>query len=186
MTLLPRSQDYTDRDFDSLRTRLISRIKAVPNFSGWTDFQAADFGTLLLESFCFVGDVLGFNQDAASREAKWGTATQMRSLLRLCKQIGYLPAGQQPAQTAVTISAKGLQADVTIPAGCVVTPKGTPDIPFRTLIEVVLTPAAQAGMSPLNKAPHNQTPSHRWPILFPPRRPSRPSASLGRPFSSTG
>lgn len=139
-------KDYTDKDFDSLRARLIASIKSIPEFSDWTDFSVADLGTLLMEGFCFAGDVLGFNLDGASREAKWGTATQLRSILRLAKQIGYLPAGPKAATATETISAVGeLAANVTIPAGTTVLTKDDAPIEFRTLGELTLTPSAPTG-----------------------------------------
>jgi hypothetical protein len=121
---------------------LISLIKSIPEFSTWTDFQAADLGTILLESFCFVGDVLGFNLDAASREAKWGTATQKRSLLRLAKQISYRPRSASAATATVTISAADLQANCTIPAGTIIKTGTNPTVDFQVLAQEVLTPAA--------------------------------------------
>ncbi len=39
MALLPDSVDYTDRDFDSIRARLIALLKSV--FPDWTDFDVA-------------------------------------------------------------------------------------------------------------------------------------------------
>jgi hypothetical protein len=137
--------DYTDRDFDALRARLISLIKSVPNFSGWTDFQVADLGTILMESFCFVGDVLAFNMDYASREAKWGSATQLRSLLRLSKMITYKPRGASAGTVTETIVATGLQANVTIPAGTIINTKANPAVGFQTLSQLVLTVAAPSG-----------------------------------------
>ncbi len=51
--MLPASVDYTDRDFDSLRARLIALVKSV--FPDWSDFDVASFGNVLLELFAFVG-----------------------------------------------------------------------------------------------------------------------------------
>jgi len=141
--VLSPSTDYTDRDFDSLRARLISLIKSIPNFSGWTDFSYADIGNILAEAFCFTGDVLHFNLDAAAREAKWGTAQQLRSILRSAKMIGYQAKGQSAATTSETISATDtLMANVVVPAGTKITTKGIPAIEFQTLNAITLTQAA--------------------------------------------
>ena len=48
MNLLPEAVDYTDKDFDALRTRLIQLVKSV--FPDWTDFEVASFGNVLIES----------------------------------------------------------------------------------------------------------------------------------------
>ena len=58
MATLPESVDYTDKDFDALRARLIALIKSV--FPDWTDFDVASFGNLLVELYAYVGDVLTF------------------------------------------------------------------------------------------------------------------------------
>ncbi|WP_233595276.1 MULTISPECIES: hypothetical protein [Corallococcus] len=63
MSLLPGSTDYTHRDFDALRARLVALVKSV--FPEWTAFDVASFGNLLLEMHAFIGDVLGFYQDTS-------------------------------------------------------------------------------------------------------------------------
>jgi hypothetical protein len=141
--MLPLSRDYTDHDFDSLRARLLSCMKSV--FPTWTDDQAGDFGTILLEAQPFVGDVLAFNLDAAAREAKWGTATQMRSLLRLAKQIAYSPKGASAATTSETITATGLLANVTLPTGTIIKTQGVSPVSFQMLADLTLTPGAPSG-----------------------------------------
>lgn len=139
--MLALSKDYTDSDFESVRLRLISLIKSIPNFEDWTDFQVADLGNILLEAFAFVGDVLAFNMDGKAREAKWGTATQLRSLLRLAKQIAYKPRGASAASTVGVLAAVDLAANATIPKGTIIQTKSAPTIDFQTLEDVLLTPS---------------------------------------------
>lgn len=67
MATLPESVDYTDKDFDALRARLIALIKSV--FPDWTDFDVASFGNVLVELYAYVGDVLTFYQDNAPSTA---------------------------------------------------------------------------------------------------------------------
>jgi hypothetical protein len=61
VAVLPTSLDYTDKDFDALRARLIALVKSV--FPDWSDFSVASFGNLLIEMYAFVGDVLTFYLD---------------------------------------------------------------------------------------------------------------------------
>ena len=68
MATLPESVDYTDKDFDALRARLIALIKSV--FPDWTDFDVASFGNLLVELYAYVGGVLTFYQDNLARESR--------------------------------------------------------------------------------------------------------------------
>lgn len=87
MATLPESIDYTDKDFDALRARLIALIKC--HFPDWTDFDVASFGNLLVELYAYVGDVPTFYQDNLARESPLVTATQRKSVMALAKMLGY-------------------------------------------------------------------------------------------------
>lgn len=99
MATLPESVDYTDKDFDALRARLIALIKSV--FPDWTDFDVASFGNLLVELYAYVGDVLTFYQDNLARESRLVTATQRKSVMALAKMLGYRLHGAQAATAEV-------------------------------------------------------------------------------------
>lgn len=45
MALLPEPVDYTAKDFDALRSRLIALLQRV--FTDWSDFDVASFGNVL-------------------------------------------------------------------------------------------------------------------------------------------
>ena len=135
--MLPASVDYTDRDFDSLRARLIALVKSV--FPDWSDFDVASFGNVLLELFAFVGDTLTFYQDNLARESRLVTATQRRSVIALAKMLGYRLKGARAATASVTFElAVPPAASVTIPAGTVVrTKEVTEPIRFQTIAPIV-------------------------------------------------
>ena len=73
MAVLPPSVDYTDKDFDALRVRLMALVQSV--FPDWSDFSVASFGNVLLEMYAFVGDVVTFYLDNQARESRLVTAT---------------------------------------------------------------------------------------------------------------
>lgn len=133
MALLPESIDYTDKDFDALRARLIALIKSV--FPDWTDFDVASFGNLLIEMYAFVGDVLLFYQDNLARESRLVTATQRKSVIALAKMVGYRLHGAQAATAEVELRlAEPPLANVTVPAGTVVrTQEVTEPVRFQLL-----------------------------------------------------
>ena len=87
MALLPPNLNLTDKDFDSLRLRLIALVKSV--FPDWSDFSTASFGNVLLELYAFVGDVLTYYLDQQARESRLVTATQRKNVLALCRMLGY-------------------------------------------------------------------------------------------------
>ncbi|MBK7537576.1 MAG: baseplate J/gp47 family protein [Myxococcales bacterium] len=142
VALLPSSEDYTDRDFDALRARLQSLVLSV--FPEWSDFDVASFGNLLLEMFAFVGDVLGYYQDALARESRLVTATQRRHVISLAKMLGYRLSGAQAATATVRFSlARPPAAAVTLPPGMVVrTPQITEPVRFQLLAPTVIPAGA--------------------------------------------
>ena len=141
-SILPGSLDYTDKDFDALRDRLIRLIRSV--FPDWTDFNVLTFGNILMELFAFTGDVLTTYQDNQANESFIPTATQRRSIINLSKLIGFELPGQTAAQADVTLSlAVVTPGAVNFPAGTIVrTLDVTGAIRFQTLTAVSIPAAA--------------------------------------------
>lgn len=149
MAILPTSLDYTDKDFDALKARLEKLIRSV--FPTWTDFNVANFGVILLESFCFMGDVLTSYQDNQAGESRWSTARQRKNMIAMAKLIGFSPDGAKAATVDVTITAldQGTGGapvgSVTIPAGTIVsTAEVAEPAEFQLLSDAVIA----AGASP--------------------------------------
>ena len=144
MNLLPASVDYTDKDFDALRARLIQLVKSV--FPDWTDFEVASFGNVLIEMFAFVGDVLTFYQDNLARESRLVTATQRKNVMALAQMLGYRLQGARAATAEVRVTlTRPPTADVVIPAGTVVrTQEVTEPVRFQLLADAVIA----AGQDP--------------------------------------
>lgn len=116
MPLIAPSTDYTDKDFDALRSRVRNLVSAA--FPQWTDDNIANFGNMLLDLVCFVGDVESKYQDSQARETRWGTATGLKNILNLCKMIGYTP----PGATAALVTERFTLA--TPAAAAIILPKG--------------------------------------------------------------
>lgn len=108
-SLLGSTVNYSDKDFDSLRLRLINLARSA--FPEWTDYNVANFGNLLLELYAFVGDVLMFYQDNQARESRISTAQLRKNLLALTKLIGYTPRGASAATVDLTVTLS------TVPTG---------------------------------------------------------------------
>jgi hypothetical protein len=102
MGILPPSIDYSDKDFESLRARLFDLIRSV--FPAWTADAAANFGNLLVESFCFVGDVLTYYQDQQAREGRFAFVQMRKNMIALCKLIGYELSGAEAATGDVVLT----------------------------------------------------------------------------------
>jgi hypothetical protein len=155
MGLLARASDYTSKDFDSLRVRLQSLVRSV--FPDWTDFNVANFGNILLELYAFVGDVLLYYQDNQARESRLLSATQRRSLLALCKLLGFRPAGARAATADVVFSLPTAPlADVTIPRGTKVRTASVSEAVSFQLVSDVVIPAGATPPSAMGTAEHSE------------------------------
>ncbi|MCC6649509.1 MAG: t4-like baseplate wedge, partial [Polyangiaceae bacterium] len=144
MAILPPSVDYTDKDFDALRERLIALVASA--FPDWSDFSVASFGNLLLEMYAFVGDVITYYLDAQARESRLATATQRKNVIALARMLGFRLEGARAAKATVVLALGAPPAaTVTIPAGAIVrTQEVTEPVRFQLLAAAVIG----AGASP--------------------------------------
>ena len=95
--------DYTSRDFSGIRTQLVGLAKGLmPEWE--TAGEAPDFGTLLLELFAYMGDVMHFYIDRTASEAFLGTAVRRQSILYIADMLGYRPIGQMAASVQLLFS----------------------------------------------------------------------------------
>ena len=142
MAVLPTSLDYTDKDFDALRARLIALVKGV--FPDWSDFSVASFGNVLIEMYAFVGDVVTFYLDNQARESRLATATQRKNVIALARMLGYKLHGAQAATAEVLLElARPPAADVVFSAGTVVrTQEVTEPVRFQLLADTVIPAGA--------------------------------------------
>jgi Baseplate J-like protein len=111
--------DYSARDFDTIRSMLVGIAQGL--MPEWrTVGEANDFGTLLLEEYAFMGDVMNYYIDRVASEAFLGTAQRRQSVLYIAEQQGYSPIGQRAAIVNLTFSLDGSYTGtdpVAIPAG---------------------------------------------------------------------
>ena len=115
--------DYTCRDFTAIRAQLVGLAKGLmPEWQ--TAGEASDFGTLLLELFSYMGDVMHYYIDRTASEAFLGTALRRQSVLYIADMLGYRPIGQQAA--SVGLQFKRLASpDPAAPDPAVTLPVGT-------------------------------------------------------------
>ena len=79
---------YTSRDFDSIRSDLVEYAKRYYP-STYKDFSEASFGSLMLDSVGYVGDILSFYLDYHANEIFFDTALEYNNIIRHGKQRGY-------------------------------------------------------------------------------------------------
>lgn len=130
--------DYTDKDFESLRARLINIIRGA--FPDWDDFEVANFGNVLLEAFAFTGDVLVNYQDNQARESRLSGANLRSNVLALAKMLGYEAATAAAATADVLFTLDQVPSnDVTFEAGTVVKTRDvTGAVEFQLLLDLTI------------------------------------------------
>ena len=83
---------YTSRDFDSIKQDLIEHAKRYyPD--NYNDFSEASFGSLMLDTVSYVGDVLSYYLDYSVNESFLDTAIEFSNVRRHAKNLGYNFAG---------------------------------------------------------------------------------------------
>ena len=82
------SINYTNRDFTSIREDLESYVKRYyPD--NYRDFTEASFGSMMLDTVAYVGDMLSFYTDYQANESFLDTAIEYDNVLKLSRQMGY-------------------------------------------------------------------------------------------------
>ena len=94
--------DYTSRDFESIKTDLVAYAKRYYS-NTFQDFNQASFGSLMLDTVAYVGDILSFYVDYQANESLLETANQYDSILRIGRQLGYKFSTAQTAYGTVAL-----------------------------------------------------------------------------------
>ena len=82
------SVKYTSREFDTIKRDLIDYIKRYyPNT--YRDFNEASFGSLMIDTVSYIGDILSFYIDYQANESFLETATEYNNILKLGRQLGF-------------------------------------------------------------------------------------------------
>lgn len=115
-TDLPNTIDYTAKDFAGLQAALFAY--AAIEMPSWTARQTGDFGVLMVDLMCYIGDILSYYEDRIAAEAYLATATQTTNVLLLAQLLGYTPSPALAASGTVTlISDPSTLSPIVLPAG---------------------------------------------------------------------
>jgi hypothetical protein len=105
--------DLTARDYTGLQRVLLDRMSTLGN--RWTDRHEADPGVALVELLAYVGDRLGYRQDAIATEAYLGTARRRISARRHARLLDYSMHDGCNARTAVRVLVSSAADGQTLP-----------------------------------------------------------------------
>ena len=91
--------NYTNRDFSTIKQDLVNHAKRnYPDI--YKDFNEASFGSLMLDTVAYVGDIASFYLDYQVNESFLDTAVEYRNVERLSRQQGYKFSGS-PTSTGI-------------------------------------------------------------------------------------
>ena len=109
--------NYYSRDFESIKQSLVTHAKRYYPDS-YKDFSEAGFGSLMLDTVSYVGDVLSFYLDYQTNESFIDTASERKNIIRLSKQFGYkfddVPSSQGIATFYIFVPAIAAGNDVDV------------------------------------------------------------------------
>ena len=79
---------YTSRDFNSIKRDLVNYAKRY-YANTYQDFSEAGFGSLMLDTVAYVGDILSFYVDYNVNECFLDTAIEYDNIIKLGRQMGF-------------------------------------------------------------------------------------------------
>ena len=84
----PPAINYTNRDYSSIRNDLENYAKRYyPDTYG--DFSEASFGSLMLDTVAYIGDILSFYVDYEANESFLDSSVQYDNVVRHARQFGF-------------------------------------------------------------------------------------------------
>tara|TARA_A100001515_G_scaffold79822_1_gene63391 strand:+ start:144 stop:1958 length:1815 start_codon:yes stop_codon:yes gene_type:complete len=115
--------DYTAKDYISIREALIDHAKRYYPDT-FQDFNESGFGSLMIDSVAYIGDIMSLYLDYQANENFIETAIEDENILKIGRQMGYKNQGPGVATGLV-------QVFVEIPANA----DGTPNTQYRPIIK---------------------------------------------------
>lgn len=102
---MPKSKNininYTSRDFDSIKEELVEYAKRYYPDS-YKDFTDASFGSMVLDTVAYVGDVMSYYLDYSVNESFLDTAIEYDNVRKHARALGYNYSGAPVSYGIVT------------------------------------------------------------------------------------
>lgn len=102
MPILRPKINYSNRDFESIRSEIIDILK-VYYPEQFQDFNVTSIGMSMVDLLAYVGDILSYNTDKRFNELFIDGVTEREAVFRLAKTFGYKPVGNRPAVSLIDI-----------------------------------------------------------------------------------
>ena len=125
--------NYTNRDFESIRNDLLDHAK-IYYPDTFKDFSEASFGSFMVDTVAYVGDMLSFYLDYQANESFFETAIELENIEKHARQLGYKTTPAKASQGMLTFFVK-----VPVGAG------GGPDTNYMPILRSGSTFSAESG-----------------------------------------
>ncbi len=102
---------YTSRNFNSIKEDLVNYVKRYYPDT-YKDFNKASFGSLVMDTVAYTGDILSFYLDYQANESFLDTANEYNNVIKLTRQMGYKYRGKSSTHGYVSFFIL-VPADVT-------------------------------------------------------------------------
>ena len=79
---------YTSRNFNNIKEDLVNYVKRYYPDT-YKDFNEASFGSLVMDTVAYTGDILSFYLDYQTNESFMDTANEYNNVVKLSRQMGY-------------------------------------------------------------------------------------------------
>ena len=80
--------NYTSRNYESIKNDLLEHARRYYS-DVYKDFNQASFGSLMIDTVSYVGDILSFYLDYQANETFLDTASEYQNIIKLGRQLGY-------------------------------------------------------------------------------------------------
>jgi len=92
--------DYTARDFSSIKRGLVEHVKRYYPDT-FSDFNEASFGSMMLDTVAYVGDVMSFYLDYQANESFIDSATEFDNVVRHAQRLGFDPFEMEASSSGI-------------------------------------------------------------------------------------
>jgi len=93
---------FTNLDFNDLRTQIKSYLRANSNFTDF-DFEGSNF-SVLIDTLAYNSYITAYNTNMAVNESFIDSATLRENVVSLARNIGYVPRSKKASVARISFS----------------------------------------------------------------------------------
>ena len=102
--------NYTNQDFNSIKTRVVGLLKA--NFAeSFNDISESSLAMMLVECWAGMADMISFKINQLANEFYPDTVTELENAFRISKWVGYKPVPPSPAKAMFIASINNVYSE---------------------------------------------------------------------------